>query len=79
MTKHETTTVKTQKINMLMTQLKNLQKELTINLNFIAQRAKVYYNKTRFEEIDLKMKEKTFLLKKHQDDYKKRQVEPCQN
>ena len=45
MTKHDTTTVKVQRANMLMTQLRDLHKKLAINLKFIAKRAKVYYDK----------------------------------
>ena len=65
MTKHEITTIKAQKANILITQLKNLHKEFAINLRFIAQRAKIYYDKKRFDEIDLKLKKKAFLLKKN--------------
>ena len=45
MTKHEITMVKIQKTNMLMTLLKNLHKKFAMNLKFIAQRAKIYYDK----------------------------------
>ena len=45
---------------MLMTQLKNLHKKFAMNLRFLTQRAKKYYDKKRFEEIDLKMKKKHF-------------------
>ena len=65
---------------MLMTQWKNLHKKLAINLKFITQRAKIYYDKKRFEENDLKMKKKSIFVKKdHQNHKKKRQIESCQN
>ena len=48
-----------------MTHLKELQKNLTMNLKFLAQESKIYYDKKRFEEIDLKMKRKAFLLEKN--------------
>ncbi len=50
---------------MLIAQLKNLHKELAMKLRFLAQRAKIYYDRRRFEEIDLKMRKKAFLLKKN--------------
>ena len=50
---------------MLMTQLRDLHKELAMNLRFITQRAKTYYDKKRFEKIDLIMEKKVFLLKKN--------------
>ena len=71
MTKHEITIVKVQKANMLMTQLRNLHKEVAINLKFIAQRVTIYYDKKRFEKNDLKMKRKAFLLKKNLKSRKK--------
>ena len=36
-----------------------------MNLKFLAQRVKIYYDKKRFEKIDLKMRKKAFLLKKN--------------
>ena len=42
-----------------------LQKKLTMNLRFIALRFKIYYDKKRSEKIDLKVGEKTFVLKKN--------------
>ena len=59
-TKHEIRIVKVQKTNMLMTQLKNLHKKFAMNLKFITQRAKIYYDKKRFEKNDFKMKKKHF-------------------
>ena len=46
-------------------QLIMLQKKLAKNLKFIALKFKVYYDKKRFEEIDLKVRKKTFMLKKN--------------
>ena len=60
MTKHEITIVRAQRANILMTQLRDLHKKLAMNLKFIAQRAKIYYDKKQFEKIDLKMKKKHF-------------------
>ena len=48
-----------------MTQLRDLHKKLVMNLKLIAQRAKIYDDKKRFEKIDLEMKKKPFLLKKN--------------
>ena len=67
MTKHEITTVRAQKANMLTKQLRDLHKKFAINLKFLAQRAKIYYDKKRFEEIDLKMKKKISAKKEHQN------------
>ena len=36
-----------------------------MNLKFLTIRLKIYYDKKRFEEIDFKMKEKAFLLRKN--------------
>ena len=65
MTKHETTAVKAHRINMMIEQLMMLQKKLIMNLRFIALRFKIYYDKKQFEKIDLKMREKIFVLKKN--------------
>ena len=64
MLRHETTIIRKQKINVLITHLKDLQRDLTMNLRFLAQRSKIYYDKKRFEEIDFKMREKAFVLEK---------------
>ena len=45
---------------MLITQLKDLHENFAINLKFITQRVKIYHDKKRFDEIDLKMKKKYF-------------------
>ena len=50
---------------MLITQLKNLHKKFAINLKFIIQRAKIYYDKKRFEKKRFKDEKKAFLLKKN--------------
>ena len=65
MTKHGITAVRAHKINMMIEQLMMLQRELAMNLRFIALKFKVYYDKKRFEKIDLKMKEKAFVLRKN--------------
>ena len=65
MTKHETTAVKAQRVNMMIEQLIMLQKKLSKNLKFITLRFKLYYDKKRFEEIELKMREKIFVLRKN--------------
>ena len=49
-----------------------------MNLKFLAQRVRIYYDKKRFDEIDLKIK-KAFLLKKTLKRLKKRQIKSCQN
>ena len=48
-----------------MTHFRDLQKNLTMSLRFLAQRSKIYYDRKRFEEIDFKMKRKAFLLRKN--------------
>jgi hypothetical protein len=63
--KHETNFIKTHRANMLIAQFKNLYKQLITNLRFLAMRSKIYYDRRRFEEIDLKMKKKVFLLRKN--------------
>ena len=49
---------------MLMTQLKNLHKKLTMNLKFLTQRAKKYYDKKRFEKKRFKNEKKSIFIKK---------------
>lgn len=63
--RHETNFIRTQRANMLIAQLKNLHKQLVTNLRFLTMRSKIYYDKRRFEEIDFKMREKAFLLRKN--------------
>ena len=65
MTKHETTVIRAHRANMMIEQLMMLQKELAMNLRFIALRFKIYYDKKRSGEIDLKVGEKAFVLKKN--------------
>ena len=65
MTKHGTTAVRAHKINMMIEQLMMLQKELAMNLRFIALKFKVYYDKKRSEEIDFKVEKKIFVPKKN--------------
>ena len=65
MAKHKTTAVRAHRANVKIEQLIMLQKELAMNLRFIALRFKVYYDKKRFEEIDFKTGKKTFVLKKN--------------
>ena len=65
MTSHETTTVRAQRANMFVEQLITLHKKLAMNLQFISLKAKKYYDKDRFEEINLKVKNKTYVLKKN--------------
>ena len=65
MTKHEATAIKVHRVNMMIEQLMMLQRELTMNLRFIALKFKIYYDKKRFEEIDFKVKKKAFVLKKN--------------
>ena len=65
MTKHGITAVRAHRINMMIEQLMMLQKELAMDLRFIALKFKIYYDKKRSEEIDFKMGEKIFVLKKN--------------
>ena len=71
MTKHGITAVKAHKIDIMIEQLMMLQKKLTMNLRFIALRFKIYYDKKRFEEIDLKVGGKAFMLRKNMKTTKK--------
>ena len=65
MAKHEITAVRAYRVNMIIEQLIMLQKKLIKNLRFITLKFKIYYDKKRSEEIDLKMREKIFVLKKN--------------
>ena len=65
MTKHGTTAVKAHRANRMVEQLMMLQKKLAMNLRFIALRFKIYYDKKRFGEIDFKVREKAFMLRKN--------------
>ena len=50
---------------MIIEQLMMLQKKLAMNLRFIALKSKIYYDKKRSGEIDLKVREKAFVLKRN--------------
>ena len=65
MAKHGTTAIKAQRANMMIEQLIVLQKKLAKNLRFITLRFKLYYDRRRFEEIDLKVRKKVFVLRRN--------------
>ena len=65
MAKHGTTAVRAHRANMMIEQLMMLQRELAMDLKFIALKFKVYYDKKRFGEIDLKVRGKTFVLRRN--------------
>ena len=71
MTKHETTAVRAQRARMLVEQLITLHKKLSMNLQFISLRAKRYYDRDRSEEINLKVRDKTYVLRKNMKTAKK--------
>ena len=62
---YETITMRAQKTNMFVKQLITLHKKLTMNLQFISLKIKKYYDKNRFEKINLKMRNKVYMLKKN--------------
>jgi hypothetical protein len=57
---------------MLIAQFKDLNKQLTTNLRFLAMRSKIYYEKRRFEEIDQDEKKSVF-AKKESTNHEKKQ------
>ena len=65
MTKHGIIAVRAHKVNMMIEQLMMLQRELIMDLRFIALKFKIYYDKKRFEKIDFKMREKVFVLRRN--------------
>lgn len=65
MAKHGTTAIRAHRANMMVEQLVMLQKELAMDLRFIALRSKVYYDKRRSGEIDLKVGGKAFVLRRN--------------
>ena len=64
-TKHRTTAVRAQKAEMLVEQLIILHKKLSMNLQFISFRAKRYYDRDRSEEINLKVGDKAYVLRRN--------------
>ena len=65
MAKHETTAVRAHRANMMVEQLMMLQRELAMDLRFIALKFKIYYDKKRSGEIDFKVREKIFVLRRN--------------
>ena len=65
MAKHGTTAVRAQRAEIFVEQLIILHKKLSMNLQFISLRVKRYYDKNRSEEINLKMRDKIYVLKRN--------------
>ena len=65
MTFHGTTAVRAQKANMFVEQLVTLHKELAMDLQFISLRAKKYYDKGQSGEINLKVGDKAYVLRRN--------------
>ena len=65
MASHETTAVRAQRANMFVKQLITLHKELAMNLQFISLKTKKYYDRGRSEEINLKVGNKAYVLRKN--------------
>ena len=71
MAKHGTTAVRAQRAGILVEQLIILHKKLSMNLQFISFRAKRYYDRDRSEEINFKMGDKAYVLRRNMKTTKK--------
>ena len=65
MAKHGTTAVRAQRAGILVEQLVTLHKELSMDLQFISLRAKRYYDRGRSGEINLKVGDKAYVLRRN--------------
>ena len=65
MTRHGTTKVRAQRANIAVEQLVTFHRELATDLQFLAIRTKKYYDKGRSGEINLKVGDKAYVLRKN--------------